>query len=574
MIGRTKSRTLQIAGTALILALAGCKPKEMPVAVGQTIRVTVQTPTLPAAIRDQKERVQSWNEMRSFYEKRQFQPAWFTPTGAKPQAEELVAAIDHLAKEGLDTQRYGKADLQALVKEVGENPGLDDVNGQRRLAEADMRLTYTYLTMAAHLASGRLQPETLHVDWYTKPRRLDLDTRLAQALEKKGAIQEALDGYAPPGEDYVRLRAALSRYRDLAAHGGWPAVGQTIKAGASGEPVRRLRERLAAEGFVPAPAPGTSQPPAPGAWDESLANTVKLFQQRHGLQPTGAVDAGTLAELDVPVADRVRQIQVNLERWRWLPNSFGERYIKVNIPEFEMQLVDGGKPALAMRVVVGKAQQNRTPVFSDKMTYLELNPEWNLPNDIVNEEIKPALAKDPGYLERKGLEVVSTDDGSFRLRQGPGPDNPLGQVKFMFPNQFDIYLHDTPADHLFAKAERDFSHGCIRLERPLDLAAYLLKDDPKWTPETIREAIATGERQTVSIPRPLPVHILYFTAWTNPDGTIEFRRDVYGADAKLEAALDKEPAVKLDFGAVRGQVKAGMPQGSPAGQPAVHPTSS
>jgi len=290
----------------------------------------------------------------------------------------------------------------------------------------------------------------------------------------------------------------------------------------------------------------------------ALAATVQRFQRLHGLEPNGKVDAPTLAELDIPAAARVQQIQVNLERWRWLPNDFGQRYIKVNIPEFKMQLIDGGKTALEMRVVVGKAQQNRTPVFSDKMDYLELNPYWNIPTDIVKNEIEPGIAQDPNYLERKNMEVV-TAGGEPRYRQRPGSDNALGQVKFMFPNQFDIYLHDTPADHLFAKAERDFSHGCIRLEKPLDLADYLLKDDPKWTPEAIRAAIATGEQKTVSIPRPLPVHILYFTAWVEEDGTVEFRPDVYGADAKLIQALAKEPLVALDFDNLdKKQVRAAL----------------
>jgi murein L,D-transpeptidase YcbB/YkuD len=320
-----------------------------------------------------------------------------------------------------------------------------------------------------------------------------------------------------------------------------------------GEPVRRLRARLAAEGYLPA------APEAQGSdlYDPALAGTVQRFQHFHGLEPNGKVDAPTLAELDIPAAGRVQQIQVNLERWRWLPNDFGARYIKVNIPEFKMELVDGGKTALEMRVVVGKAQRNRTPVFSDKMDYLELNPYWNIPADIVKNEIEPGLAQDPSYLERKNMEVV-TDGGQQRYRQRPGADNALGQVKFMFPNQFDIYLHDTPADHLFAKAERDFSHGCIRLEKPLDLADYLLKDDPKWTPEAIRAAIATGEQKTVSIPRPLPVHILYFTAWVEEDGTVEFRPDVYGADEKLIQALAKEPPVALDFDNLKGQVRAAL----------------
>ena len=209
-----------------------------------------------------------------------------------------------------------------------------------------------------------------------------------------------------------------------------------------------------------------------------MATAVSHFQRRHGLEVTGKVGKETLAELNVPVEDRIRQIQSNMERWRWMPASLGDRYILVNIPEFRLDLIEAGKPALTMRVVVGKTT-SRTPAFSDRMTYLELNPNWNIPASIAKEEILPKLGADPGYLARHDMEMVDEPGAPNRLRQRPGPANPLGQIKFMFPNEFDIYLHDSPADHLFSQAERDFSHGCIRLEKPVELAAYLLKENPE-----------------------------------------------------------------------------------------------
>src|SRR6185436_15760350 len=346
------------------------------------------------------------------------------------------------------------------------------------------------------------------------------------------------------------------------------APAEKLVPGVRSESVSRLKARLRAEGDLPAPVetppsngttpPGTPQSGRPNAddyvFDNSVTAAVARFQKRYGLEVTGKVDEDTLAEMDVPAAARVRQIELNLERWRWMPSDLGERYIRVNIPEFKMALIDHGKPELEMRVVVGKAQQNRTPVFSDKMTYLELNPAWNIPTGIAEEEILPKAAVDPGYLASHNIEVVQ-EGSQTRLRQRPGPDNPLGQVKFMFPNDFDIYLHDTPADHLFAEAERDLSHGCIRLERPMDLAHVLLKGS-EWTPEKLQEALATGEQKTITLPHPLPVHLLYFTAWVEKDGTVEFRRDVYGHDAKLAKALAEEPIVELDLDAIRGQVRA------------------
>jgi len=190
------------------------------------------------------------------------------------------------------------------------------------------------------------------------------------------------------------------------------------------------------------------------------------------------------------------------------------------------------------------------------MEYVELNPAWNVPSTIANAEILPKLASNPGYLASHNMEMVDDGAGGTRIRQRPGADNPLGQIKFMFPNDYDVYLHDTPADHLFSRAERDFSHGCIRLERPVQLAEYLFKDDPKWNGPRIREAIVTGEQKTVKLPQPIPVHILYFTAWVEDDGTLQFRKDVYGHDAKLATALAQEPVVPLDLPALRGEVRA------------------
>ncbi|HSN87061.1 MAG TPA: L,D-transpeptidase family protein, partial [Thermoanaerobaculia bacterium] len=313
--------------------------------------------------------------------------------------------------------------------------------------------------------------------------------------------------------------------------------------------------------------------PAQAVFDEAVASAVSRFQRRHGLEATGKVDEGTLAELNVPVQDRIRQLQVNMERWRWMPASLGERYIFVNVPEFRLDVYEGDHSALAMRVVVGK-DQSKTPAFSDKMTYLELNPAWNLPVSILSDEILPKLASNPGYLASHDMEVVKGwgDDeevvdasyaseagqpGSpYRVRQRAGAANPLGKVKFMFPNEFDIYLHDTPADHLFDRAERDFSHGCIRLEKPVELARYLLRGDPKWTPDAIQDALTSGEHAAVKLPKPLPVHILYWTAWVDQDGTVEFRKDVYGHDETLEKALAGEPPVWIDPAALRGEVRA------------------
>lgn len=543
-----------------VFLLTGCREKTMPPQVAQIIRSTVETEALPASIKDQKERARAWDEMRRFYQKRQYQPAWSDVNGPRPHAEQLFQAVSSVAaSEGLDPRRYQSERLAGMLSQVKEDKSLESPEAQRRLADLDVEMTFIYLTLAAHTAIGRVQPETLRIHWENQSRNVDLDARLEKALQQNDKeIAQSLRSLAPPNPRYVRLRDALARYKEIASRGGWGSVPAKLEKGARGPGVAALRNRLTAEGDLSAPqtqAPTQgNQPAPPPVFDDSVAQAIARFQQRHGLEPDGKLGEDTVAELNVPVQERLRQIQINLERWRWLPNSFGDDYIYVNVPEFRMELIEGGRKAIDMAVVVGK-QQSQTPVFSDMMEHMELNPEWNIPSSIAKDEILPKLASDPGYLARHNMEFVG--DGG-RIRQRPGADNPLGQVKFMFPNEHDVYLHDTPADHLFSREERDFSHGCIRLERPVQLAEYLLKDKPDWQGTRLREAIVSGEQRTVKLPKKLPVHILYFTAWVEEIGAVHFRKDVYGHDAKLAAALAQEPVVPLDLPALRGDVRAAL----------------
>lgn len=558
---------LPVVPMSLILAaafvLTGCREKEMPPQVSQIIRSTVEAETLPASIQEQKERARAWEEMRRFYRQRQFQPAWSKVDGPLPHAEQLVQSIPAVAAaEGLDPRRYPADNLAALLKQVEEQRSLESPEAQRRMADLDVELTFLYLTLAAHTAVGRVQPETLRIDWEDQSRNVDLDARLAKALQQnEGEIAASLRSLAPPNPRYARLRDALVRYREIAGQGGWPAVPAEVaklEKGARGPGVAALRARLMAEGDLPKPQAqeGQQAPPVPDVFDDAVAQGIARFQQRHGLEPDGKLGEDTVAELNVPVQQRIRQIEINLERWRWMPSSLGESYVWVNVPEFRMELYEGGRKTVDMAVVVGK-QQSQTPVFSDTMEYIELNPEWNIPNTIASEEILPKLASDPGYLARNNMEYVG-EGANARIRQRPGPDNPLGQVKFMFPNEHDVYLHDTPADHLFSREERDFSHGCIRLERPVQFAEHLFKDHPEWSGPRIRQTIVSGEQKSIKLPEKLPVHILYFTAWVEDNGTVQFRKDVYGHDQQLARILAEEPVVPLDLPALRGDVRAGV----------------
>jgi murein L,D-transpeptidase YcbB/YkuD len=286
----------------------------------------------------------------------------------------------------------------------------------------------------------------------------------------------------------------------------------------------------------------------------AVAAALKRFQKRHGLTESGKANKPTLAALNVPLDRRVRQIEINMERWRWLPRNLGPRYILVNVPAFELLAVEQGAVKLRMPVVVGK-EYNPTPIFSDTMTHIVLSPYWNIPQSIVRKEIVPAVQRDPLYLIRNEIEVlpaggntpldpttidwaeVDAAEFPYQLRQLPGEDNSLGRIKFMLPNEFDIYLHDTPADHLFNRKKRDFSHGCIRVSRPFELAEWTIGGNPQWTVASLREAASLDTEQSIPLPQPLPVYILYLTAWVEDDGSVSFRDDLYDQDRQLLGRL-------------------------------------
>lgn len=314
-----------------------------------------------------------------------------------------------------------------------------------------------------------------------------------------------------------------------------------------------MRARLRASGDI------TVDSAKPDLYGPALVMAVKRFQNRHGLEPDGVVGKQTVAAMNVPVEERIRQIVLNMERWRWLPEDLGDRYILVNIAGFKLTLVDSGAVWDRMRVAVGKPYR-RTPVFSDRIRYLEFNPYWTVPYSIATRDLLPKIKKNPGILKVKGYELLrdgksvapetinwsslSRKNFPYTLRQKPGPKNALGRVKFMFPNQFAVYLHDTPGRQVFGHASRAFSSGCIRLARPIDLAEQVLRDTPDWNRERIDAVLETGKRTVVNLAKRLPVHLTYSTAWSGEGGTINFRPDIYGRDKSLHEALFSQKAAR------------------------------
>lgn len=485
------------------------------------------------------------------YQGRVFEPVWIRDGGPPEAAIELLSAVARSDLEGLDPADYHRAALDSLLDPVAAGVGEAPAE---LLVDLELLLTDAFLTLGFHLFLGRVDPERLDAGGLAERPAGDVSAILFGALEE-GDVATALEAVRPPQPEYRSLVGALARLRALRADGGWEVVegGPTLSAGDRDPRVPAVRRRLASMGDLPA---GDVAPADTTLFDDALAEGVHRFQDRHGLEPDGAVGPRTRQALNVPVEERIRQVVVNLERWRWLPRELGRRHVRVNIAAYHMDLYEDGAPVLHMRAIVGRPYRE-TPVFSEDMTYLVLAPYWHVPPTIAAVDKLPLIKADPGYLQSQHMTLIdagtnrpvdpSTVDWSsvtgsdlnrrFRLRQDPGPWNALGRVKFMFPNRYNVYMHDTPTRELFTQAQRDFSSGCIRLQRPLELAEYLLRDDPRWTPETIRAASEEGRERTIPLPEPVPVHVLYFTVFLDGDERIHLRPDVYDRDARVWQAL-------------------------------------
>ena len=483
-----------------------------------------------------------------FYAQRDYRAGWLNADGSPSAAtEELLKAVAEAEQEGLRGADYRPAELRKRLKAI-EQQGSGA--GESSLAEFDLLFTDTFLTYGSHLLAGRFSPRKVDPDWAIKPRSRDLAAMLQEALTKE-TVGPSLRALRPQGKGYVQLREVLRKYREVAAASGWPTVVAGLAPGAQGPRVRDLRVRLQASGdLAGGDALGKN---GSAAFDKAVADAVRRFQKRHGLAETGTVNAATRAALNVPVTERIRQVELNLERWRWMPDDFGSRYILVNIPSFKMKVFEDDKRVIESNVVVGR-QERQTPAFTANMAYLVLSPKWNVPRSIAVKDKLPQLKRSPYALARQKIRVfnsagqeirpgavnwraVSASNFNYQLRQDAGPRNALGGIKFMFPNPYNVYLHDTPSRELFSRNQRTFSSGCIRISNPVELAEYLLKFDPKWTRDTIKTASTSGKQRVVNLPRAMPVYLVYWTAWVDEDGLANFRDDIYQRDKPMVRAL-------------------------------------
>ena len=465
--------------------------------------------------------------VRRFYELRGFTFAWL-PNRSKSPADDALSMIAQAEDHGLDPASYGYEGLRAARLQLRESRSNTDAN-RRELARFDVRLTANLIALGRDVAIGHTRPRK----WRAQRKLPELAQTLSDA--RAGRLSSWLDRVRPAHDEYAGLQKALAALRGVAAKGGWPKVGLTRSKTGRGDLIRRLE--MSGDLNV------RSTPSA-----QEIEDAVASFQGHHGLPPSGRLDRATVAAMNVPLDERIREVRLNLERWRWMPDDLGDRRIVVNIPEFHLKAIEGAREVLDIRAIVGR-KGDETPVLTDEMTTVVFSPYWNIPETIAEGETLPEIANDSGFLERNNIEVVRAgkdapevvdpatidwnDPGALEglsFRQRPGESNALGLVKFVFPNPQNVYVHDTPADHLFGRVGRTFSHGCIRIEQPIALAQYVLRDQTQWTPEAIQAAMHAGVEKHVKLTTPIPIYLTYFTAWTDAKGGLNFRDDVYGYD--------------------------------------------
>ena len=484
------------------------------------------------------------------YERRDYAPAWTD----KSQIAELISAIKATAGDGLDPTDYHLDSVLFVHSAIGGGR----LNEPAEIADADLILTDSLIRLGYHQRFGKVNPYSLDPDWNFRRGLNDMDpaTAIQQAIDSDSLL-EFLRSMFPRGWVYTQMRDGLARYREIAADGGWPQIpeGQTLRPGATDPRLATLMQRLAITGdmeMMQTFAPVTE-------YDEVLQAGVSHFQERHGLDADAIVGPATVNALNVSAEQRVKQLEINLERARWVLDDISDDFILVNIAGFRAYLMRDREIAWQTKVQVGKTY-HKTPVFRDEMKYVVFNPTWTVPYSIASKEMLPKIKSDPEYFQTRDFDVkdrsgnvidpatvdwssVSRRNFAYTLVQRPGPNNALGRVKFIFPNKHAVYLHDTPSKYLFGRAERAFSHGCIRVEDPYEFAELLLGSD--WDQDKIAATLDSKETKTVMLPKPLPVLLMYWTAVVNQDGEVFFYNDIYQRDQNIATALDEPFRIEL-----------------------------
>jgi len=462
--------------------------------------------------------------IRSFYNSRNFEFAWFSGDGLTEQARGFWNLHNHYTNSTDDTTLDNKAlkkRMDNLITEETISPSAKD----KTFINTELQLTSNFIrhTLLSYEADYVKRKEMERFVPASKQDALYLADSL---LKKKHKDDKYYENVNP---SYGLLKEKLDAYYNVHQKGGWPVISgkkKNYKKGMTAPEIALIKKRLQLTDDI------AQEGDTSNIFNDTLEQGVKKFQQRHGLKANGTVDETTLKEMNVPVSHRIQQLLINMDRMRWLPVQPEGNLITVNIPAFMLYVTDGNKKVFDMDVVVGKDGHD-TRIFTGNLNQIVFSPYWNVPKSIVEKEILPAIEKNPDYLEKENMEVIGEKEGLPEIRQKPGGENALGKVKFLFPNSFNIYFHDTPSKSLFAKDKRAFSHGCIRLSDPVRLANYLLRNQPEWNSAKIEKAMNRGEEKFVKLKKPVPVLIAYYTAWVDEEGQLNFREDIYGHDAQL-----------------------------------------
>lgn len=460
-------------------------------------------------------------DISTFYSHRNMAYAWFDKEGLIEHASSLTDRLRNLQYDGVNKELPYTQVLDSLIYEGS----LDKVSNSTVL-NLELMLTARYFAFANIVWEGMDASVSRKSDWNLPRKKVSYEEFLDSLLET--APEQIKELKRPVNRQYELLRKYLQHYSELDEEGKWfeiMAVNKPLRPGDSSEVVAQIKKRLNDLGDLKI-NDGVQ------IYDAELEKAVKSFQQRYGLRDDGIIGKTTIVEMNVPFKERIKQLMVNMERSRWVPVGLNSDYLVVNIPEFKLHVNSGDKLLWSCNIVVGKPI-HKTAVFSGKLKYIVFSPYWNVPKSIVINEVLKDMRRDRNYLEKHNMEITGYRDGIPEIRQKPGPDNSLGLVKFLFPNSYNMYLHDTPAKSLFNESSRAFSHGCMRIQEPFKLAQFLLKNDPSWDDEKINAAMNAGTERTVTLNESVPVFIVYFTAFVDRGGKINFRKDIYERDDRL-----------------------------------------
>ena len=558
---RQKATLACLISLMVIFSIGSCSSQKNPAltaeqftSVQTNLRKLLASRRVPASVRINGITIVGSPYLKPFYQRRRYKPAWVNEFGIKPEAKQLVTTLKDSEQDGLSHKYYRLASISKVMHDVELSQKRQKEPDTIKLATLDLLLTNAYLAFASDLFSGHFKPELIYEKWLFKPRSIDLAVVLENALYS-GKITESFDRLRPNHPEYSKLKYTLRIYTDIANKGGWPQIpnGKLLREGVSDKRVKLLKKRLILTNDLT-----NKRTRYLDYFNEDLKFAVMNFQKRNGLKPDGIVGSSTIRALNIPVEIKIDRIKINMEKWRWHARSLDNRYIIVNIPTFELRVIEDEETILQMPVIVGRYKR-QTPLLSDRMTYMVLNPFWKVPDIIALEDKLPKIKEDPEFFTKTSMKVyegwgedtkevdpqtvdwenLNEENLNVRLVMDPGPANALGQMKFMFPNDEDVYIHDTPSKYLFKKPKRTFSSGCIRIQKPYELADYLLKDNPKWPSEKLREEIKKKEKVEIGLDNPIPVYILYFTTWSDENGNIMFADDIYSIDAQLKSAMMK-----------------------------------